>query len=230
MLSLSNCQFYCLSFNDEERKTNMYKRFEKLGINYNFYDGVQYTDPRLINRNLNKKKLSEWSCCYGHLDMIFNFYYKSDKSYGIFCENDVHIHKQLIDILPKVLSDFNILNLDILLLGYLTNFVVNESKEKCGYSLKKKTSKKPIYTYHNYPDNLVGTQMYILNRKHAKYLIDKYYKNYADENSDFISDIIITKDGNRALISPVLSVEEKINQNNHHKRCHKIHYDEYNFI
>ena len=72
--------------------------------------------------------------------------------------------------------------------------------------------------------------MYILNRKHAKYLIDKYYKNYADENSDFIADIIITKDGNRALISPVLAVEEKINQNNHHKRCHKIHYDEQIFI
>ena len=72
--------------------------------------------------------------------------------------------------------------------------------------------------------------MYILSRKHAKYLLDKYYKNYADEDNDFISDIIITKDGNRALISPVLSVEEKINQNNHHKRCHKIHYDEYKFI
>jgi hypothetical protein len=228
MLGLSNCQFYCLSFNDEEREINMIKRFDQLHIDCIFYKGVQYTDPRLININLSKKLLIEWSCCYGHLDMIYNFYYNSDKCYGIFCEND--IHKQITDILPKVLSDFNILNLDILLLGYLTNFVVNESKEKCGYSLKKKTNKKPIYTYHNYPDNLVGTQMYILSRKHAKYLIDKYYKNYADENNDFISDIIITKDGNRALISPVLAVEEKNNQNNHHKRCHKIHYDEIKFI
>jgi hypothetical protein len=230
MSSLSNCQFYCLSFNDEEKEINMIKRFDQLHIDCILYKGVQYTDPRLINRNLSKKMLIEWSCCYGHLDMIYNFYYNSDKFYGIFCENDIHIHKNLTDILPKVLSDFNILNLDILLLGYLTNFVVNERKEKCGYSLKKKTSKKPIYSYHNYPDNLVGTQMYILTRKHAKYLIDKYYQNYTDENNDFISDIIVTKDGNRALISPVLAVEEKINQNNHHKRCHKIHYDEYKFI
>ena len=45
--------------------------------------------------------------------MIYNFYYKTNKKYGIFCEDDIHIHKDLIEIMPKILLDFNILNLDI---------------------------------------------------------------------------------------------------------------------
>jgi hypothetical protein len=233
MNNLSNCQFYCLSFNNEERRNNMIRRFNKLNISCKIYHGVRHDDKRIINKNLSDYLLREWSCCYGHLDMIYNFFYKTDKKYGIFCEDDLHIRRDLIDIMPKILLDFNILNLDILLLGYLTPFNVNENMIEIGYSLKRKTNIKPIYSYHNYPEELTGTQMYILTRNHAKILLDKYYNNYADNNKTiFISDIVIIKDGNRALISPVLAVEEKQYYKNNclHNSCRKAHFKSDKFI
>lgn len=214
----------------------MIERFEKLGIfDCKFYDGVQHTDSRLINRNLDNNLLCEWSRCYGHLDMIYDFYYESDKCYGIFCEDDIHIHKDIVNIIPKILTDFNVLNLDILLLGYLTPFVVDLSLSDMGFSLKKETRIKPIYSYHNYPDELTGSQMYVINRKHAKTILDKYYKKYADNtlidsNKCFISDNLIPKEGNRALISPILSVKQKNTKNKYHKNCHKIHYNCLKFV
>jgi GR25 family glycosyltransferase involved in LPS biosynthesis len=232
MKELPDCQFYCLSFNNEERKNTMIRRFNNFDVDCKFYDGVRHDDKRIIDKNLSECLLREWSCCYGHLDMIYNFYYKTNKKYGIFCEDDIHIHKDLIEIMPKILLDFNILNLDILLLGYLTPFKVNEMID-IGYSLKRKTNIKPIYSYHNYPDKLTGTHMYVLSRKHAKVLLDKYYENYADNNKTiFISDIVITKEGNRALISPVLAVEENqsYKKNDLHNSCHKAHFKSDKFI
>jgi GR25 family glycosyltransferase involved in LPS biosynthesis len=233
MVGILNCQAYCLSFNDEEKKNNMIRRFNQLHIDCNFYEGVQYNDSRIANRNLSSSLLREWSCCYGHLDMIHDFYFKSDKPYGLFCENDIHIHKDFNIIFSKIITDFNLLNLDILLLGYLTPFVVD--KKHINFNLKRETRRKPAFSYHNYPDDLQGSQMYILSRKYAKKLIDKYYNNFADktlydDNTIFTSDNIITKDGNRALISPVLAVEEKKNQNEYHIKCHESQYKKFFFI
>ena len=104
-------------------------------------------------------------------------------------EKAIKERQDLIEILPKVLNDFNLLNLDILLLGYLTPFIVNDKMSETGFSLKRQTDIKPIYTYHNYPEELMGTQMYILSRKHAKTLLDKYYNN-SDEELELISDSI----------------------------------------
>jgi hypothetical protein len=233
MSELSNCQFYCLSFNNKERETNMIRRFNILNLDYRIYDGVKHDDQRLVKKDLSDFLLREWSCCYGHLDMIYNFYYNTDKKYGIFCEDDTHIHKDLVNIMPKILNDFNILNLDILLLGYLIPFIVNKDITDAGYSLKRKTKIKPIYSYHNYPDNLSGSQMYILSRNHAKTLLDKYYDNYADNNkTSFLSDMVVTKEGNRALISPVLAVEESQphRKNYFHNLCHKQHFNSDKFI
>ena len=44
----------------------------------------------------------------------------------------------------------NLLNLDILLLGYLTPFIVNDNMSETGFSVKRQTDIKPIYTYHRY--------------------------------------------------------------------------------
>ena len=233
MVGILNCQAYCLSFNDEEKKINMIRRFNQLHIDCILYEGVQHNDSRLINRNLSLSFLREWSCCYGHLDMINDFYLKSDKPYGLFCENDIHIHKDFNIIFSKIMTDFNLLNLDILLLGYLTPFVVD--KKHINFNLKRDTRRKPPFSYHDYPDNLQGSQMYILSRKYAKNLLDKYYKDFADktlynDNIFFTSENIITKDGNRALISPVLAVEEKKNQNEYHIKCHETHYKKHFFI
>ena len=41
------CAFYCLSYKNEERKTALKNRFSQLDINVEFYDGVEFHDPRL---------------------------------------------------------------------------------------------------------------------------------------------------------------------------------------
>jgi hypothetical protein len=40
MKEFPNCQFYCLSFNNEERKNNMIRRFNNFEVDYKFYDGI----------------------------------------------------------------------------------------------------------------------------------------------------------------------------------------------
>ena len=66
--------FYCLSYKNEERKTVLIERFNKLNINITFYDGVEFDDMRIRipaqTYAVNKKS---WSYTYGHFDMIDKF-------------------------------------------------------------------------------------------------------------------------------------------------------------
>lgn len=229
-----NYQFYCLSFNNPKRKTEMTHRFETIDIDCTFYEGVYFTDNRLINRNISDGDKRVWSCAYGHLDMIQDFYYNTYKEFGIFCEDDIYIHKNLKTVLLKIILDFKILNLDVLLLGYLVPFKIRADSN--GFSTKHTVHPSASYTYHNFPDNVWGTQMYMLSRTHAKRLIDKYATHYADqtiENKEltpFSADWIFTKEGNRALISPMLAVEDGKSkyadpgQQAFHDNCHKTHF------
>ena len=82
MTVINNCEFYCLSFNNEERKNNMIERFNNLGIECKFFQGVSYNDKRILS-TLKKNAKRLWSMTYGHLDIIFNFYYNSKKNFAI---------------------------------------------------------------------------------------------------------------------------------------------------
>ena len=65
----------------------MIMRFQYLDLSFNFYEGVDlFTDPRTKEFNI-----SASSCMYGHLDMIYKFYFNTNKKYGIFCEDDILI-------------------------------------------------------------------------------------------------------------------------------------------
>ena len=200
MNDFHNCMFLCLN----SKSKNL---FTGLGIKCNYYDITnKFNVPRDVTNNHREFN------GFAHLCMICDFYYNSSNTYGIFCENDTLIHKDIQTTLPKILLDFNILQLDILVLGYATPVVVDESMEKYGFSFKREITTETKYTYHNYPDNLKGTQMYILSRKYAKYILDKYYEGYI--NDTFIdntgqpftgTEFIITHNGNRALISPTIA-------------------------
>lgn len=79
--------------------------------------------------------------------------------------------------------------------------------------------------------------MYMLNRKVAKKFLQLYTVEYAKTtllmpNIPFFSpDWTLTKIGTRALVYPMMGIEEgqvatdDIGQIEFHKRCHKIHYD-----
>lgn len=237
------CNVYCLSFNNEERKLNMAKRFATIGLECKFSEGVYFTDNRINNYDIPNEVKRVWSCMYGHLDMINEFYYNSDSNIGIFCEDDIYIHKDFKKNLKRICFDFKILNLDVLLLGYLVPFKIDINNQY--FPMKNNViSNVGEYTYHNFLDNVWGTQMYMLSKEHAKYLLDKYdsQSGYAERTihdsslTPFSADWIITKQGNRALISPILVVEDnkcvynEKNQESFHKACHKAHFHSELFI
>lgn len=188
----------CLSFNQPNRKNLIEAKFSNLGLDIVFNKGVGFDDVRIKDIDQSLKRIS--SCMFGHLDMIDNFL-KSNKEYGFFFEDDILIDKGFAQDINSLIKNFNYLNLDILLLGYLINFdpINSPSYFKDIYSdLGRK--------FYTYPEDLWGTQGYLLSRHHAKFIIDKYYDNYLQEYikdrslKPFSADWTITKENRRALI------------------------------
>lgn len=78
--------------------------------------------------------------------------------------------------------------------------------------------------------------MYMLHRKQAQFLINKYSENYADKTIidkslvHFSADWTITKEGEKAIIFPLVAIEnydseyEDEGQDNCRKKCHHIFY------
>ena len=214
------CDFYCLSYKNEERFKRMKNRFTILNINCKFYQGVDFEDPRIKNKtDAGIQRI--WSYTYGHFDMINDFYNNSTKEYGIFCEDDIIIDKDLNKNVSEIIKDYKEMNLDVLLLGYLSQFKINEDiKNYCGYNFSEnllKNNENKNFKYFGYPDYLWGAQMYLLSKKNAKKLLDLYYNGYAEKSLidksmiPFSSDWTITKYGKRGLITPVMAIEENIN-------------------
>jgi len=217
--------FYLVNYNDDTRLNNIIRRFESIGINFKLLPPVSYEDERIKQANFDKR------ICHitvQHLDKMKDFIYNTNFEHCIICEDDVLPSKYLKEDLLKIVQEFDKLNLDILLLGYLINFsIINESFKLIDRS----------YSYHNYSDQLWGTQMYIINRKHAKFLLNKYTIEWANNNLDkpYAADWTITKEGKRAILNPMLAVEEgdiKANcsgQSNYHQNCFKFNFND-NFI
>jgi hypothetical protein len=126
--------------------------------------------------------------------------------------------------LPKVLNDMKRLNLDVLLIGCLLEFL----PEQYCFQL--------IDTgYYRYYNNIWGAQGFILTKNHAKYFIEKYTVNYIlNHYKDEVisSDWIYTKHGNRALLWPCLVIEEGNVDTDHilqikfHKICKDFLYND----
>ena len=225
---MDKVEFYCLNYNNPERKERMKTRFETLDISCNFYHGVGKYDKRFEKITINLP----YSCMYGHLDMIYHFYHHTDKPYGIFCEDDILIHKDFKQYLPKIMDDFQTLNLDVLLLGYLVTYNINQAYTN-DMELKTNYEKEDFsYKYYNFANDIWGTQMYMLSRENAKRLLDKYAIGYLEkviEDSSltpFSADHTITKDGNRALLYPLLAIEDGTTIYDHYGQK-MFHYNSY---
>ena len=80
----AKCDFYCLSYKNLERKAAMENRFKNLGIDAFMYEGVGFDDERIVGRDVDEHTKRCWSFTYGHFDLIREFYFNSEKEYGIF--------------------------------------------------------------------------------------------------------------------------------------------------
>ena len=243
-------KIYILSYNNPRRMAEMQERFDKLGVDCTFNPGVTFADPRIANRENNDKRL--WSCTYGHLDMLHDFYYNTTVKYGIFCEDDIYVHKDFKVLMPSVIKDFENLKLDTLQLGYLTRFKIEWWCNNGEWNFKTQPDfvqqMDKSYFYHIYPDGHWGAQMYMLSRHMVKHILDKYTGDYADRTltdstlPTFSPDWILTKQcpNTRALISPPLAIEDgKTDLAYHrgdwgqyifHMESHKLFYDPNIFV
>jgi GR25 family glycosyltransferase involved in LPS biosynthesis len=201
----------------------MKERFENIGIHLNIYGGVPPTDPRIENHGIPESEQRLWSVTYGHIDMMQQFL-NTNKKYGLFCEDDVMMHKELPELLPTIMNEFEEMKLDILLLGHMTNFKIEEWMQ--GYDLKHRFENRP-YKYHNYHSHHWGAHLYMISRSYAQWFIDNFGNGYADRTitdkniAPFSPDWTITKNGNRALMYPMLAVEDA--------KGHYDHYGQRNF-
>lgn len=223
MSRLNNCKLYCLSYSNKKKCNDMIERFQKLEMECHFYFGISSNDKR-IRPTLTKYNKRNLSITYSHLDIIYDFYYNSDDKFAIICEDDIIIHKQFKEIMEKAISDFTIMNLDILLLGYLLPYKISDDPVRNNFQLKHSMPKDSMFKYYCIPDYISGTHMYLINKSYARFILKTYYYNYTEiMNKYFMIDKILLSDSNRALIYPMVSVENNEQSDPYHKLCHKIH-------
>lgn len=202
---------HVLTHKNPERKARMIERFQKLRLPITIFE-------------------SEGSCMEGHLGAISQFY-QSGKPYGIICEDDIYIHKDFANRLSQILFDFKEMSLDVLLLGYL--ITCRLERYYVNYPLKLD---RGTYFYTDYPKKLWGAQMYMITRDYAEQVLKNMSSPEKVSPDLFISDWIITKYGKRALIYPMLAVEEGDTPNRlktqkmYHLACKSANYIESEFI
>jgi len=90
-----------------------------------------------------------------------------------------------------------------MLLGYLITFI----PENLHFQIQHETKNRK---YCKFPNDLWGSQMYLISRRHANTLLEKYTIDFAIANKKipFSPDWTITKDGNNVIAYPMLAVEE----------------------
>ena len=220
--------FYCINYKDDFRKGKLETRFRNLGLHLHFVAPVEKNDPRLEVQNVPDDKRT-CAIMLQHLDSIRHFMENTDLPYCIVCEDDILLTKHFRENLKEAVVSFEELDLDVLLLGYLAPFKIESWNS--WFPLK---TESVHFRYMGYPNDLWGAQMYLLSRKHAQELLEKYTVEWAIQNVDkpYNPDWTITKDGNRAIMYPMLAVEEgttktdHTNQNEFHHRVFITNYVE----
>ena len=230
-----NIPVYVVNYKNEERKNKMTERFNTVEINPIFIKEVHSNDNRL-NYNIDISIKRIWSIMLQHLDCMKDFFENTDKTHCIICEDDIYISKNITNDIESIITNFDELELDILMLGYLLNHKIdnNNYHHNHYFPVLNNANINNEYMYHSYPDDIWGTQMYLISRNYAEFLLNKFTPQFAFENIDTLNynpDWIITKNGKRALINPMIAVEEGINLSNHegqinfHKSCCECNYN-----
>lgn len=222
---------YVINYKNEQRRNRMRDRFTRFGIEPIFTPPVEGTDSRLASTPDDCKRV--WAVMLQHLDSIRHFYEHTTASHCIVCEDDIHIAKNFLTDLTEIIPIFDQLELDVLMLGYLLPFKIDMSTElhQQHFPIIKQSK---TFTFHRYPDDIWGSQMYMLPRRYAEFMLEVFTVNYALENIktlNFNPDWIMTKYGNRAMIAPMIAVEEGVNvsgddsQVYYHSLCHDVNFN-----
>ena len=198
----SKVSFYCVNYKDDERRERMKNRFKNLEYKLTFVPPVEQNDIRLQNIDVLLDK-RVYSIMLQHMDSIRDFVEKTEDDYCIVCEDDILIVKNFREQISELISVYNTLKIDTMLLGYLITFI----PENLHFQIQHETKNRK---YCKFPNDLWGSQMYLISRRHANTLLEKYKIDFAIANKKipFSPDWTITKDGNNVIAYPMLAVEE----------------------
>ncbi len=212
---------YCISHNNQERKSRMTRRFEKLSIPYHF---SQTCDE----------------CMLSHRKALQEFIEDNTTEFGIICEDDVYIKLSFVRDIQKFLSFMERRpSLDLLLIGYLLHPSIDIATHP-DFTVEYPIGSKTCYPYtlYSYPTNLWGAQMYIVSKTSARSILRRTTKERcALLDVPFSADFTITKIPYCVLAYPPIAVEEGYIQNPNpsqeqitfHKECSK-RYDPTSFL
>lgn len=247
-MSELNLPIYVISFKNPERKQRMINRFQSVGFNLIFTPEVYKDDTRITSlsdkEKYNKIDPRTWSIMLQHMDAIRDFYENTQSDLCIVCEDDIMISKNFKEEITTIIPIFNELKLDVLMLGFLLPFKIEDYNwhfpKVYSYSSESSNlSNVSSFNIHKYPNDVWGTQMYMISRSYAKFLLETFDITYAYNNIEtypYSCDWIITKNGNRALVYPIIALEEGVNlsdcydQVDYHKRCFNAQYEPDRFI
>jgi len=217
---MDDIHVYSFSYNNPERFARMNERFNTAGFPIHWVDPVLLTDSRL--NDVPGSRIH--AIMYNHMDMIRQFL-SSSASWGIFCEDDIYIRKDFAKTLRQAIDGYTRLELDVLLLGYLIPYAPVTSSTHGIHSMLE-----PTFSFITYCDDLWGSQMYLLDRKAAQVLMDKY-GDHACVEGPYSPDWTLTKFGKRAAIYPMIAVEEgnvcteNEGQQTFHRDCIAVNYN-----
>jgi hypothetical protein len=222
-----------VNFLDEFRRSKMVKRFDRLHIPVNFVSPVFKSDSRLSIEGIREEHKRTYSIMLQHVDSIQDFLNTTDESekYCIVCEDDILLSKRLLEKLPEICSNFLDLELDVLLLGYLSPDKILDS------IIFPVLKNEKEFTYTGYHSDLWGSQMYMVSREYAKRVVETFHPGYIlrEDSLPYNPDWTITKCGKRALINPMLALEEGevknecYAQSSFHRRCFEMNFVEGEF-
>ena len=162
---------YCLNYNNEQKRASMSARFQQLGLPLFLYDGVGHDDPRLDKVRDDPALRRLWSVTYGHLDMLEQFL-ATDRAFGVFCEDDIVVNRELAYHLPHVMNDMGTHGIDFLLLGYMTTAPIRPSFMHTHLgNTDVPYCTRPEWSYFSYPAYQWGVHMYMVTRAGAQELV-----------------------------------------------------------
>jgi len=237
---IQKTKIYCINFNDSDRRTKMSNRFQSIGLTPHFTEPVYDTDPRIAAVPLAQyphivPRTS--AIMLQHLDSMTHFLETTDSEYEycLICEDDVLISRQFLTEYETVIEKWDSLGIDVLLLGCLQFFRLYVGAAWYDHLCD---SSDGNFRFFRHPDHLWGSQMYVVSRKHAEYLTRTYTVEYAQNHPELPHnpDWVITKMGRRAMVYPMLAMEEgntKIgddSQRDFHRTVFQEHYDETRYM
>jgi hypothetical protein len=201
-------QVYCSSYNNEIRLREMNQRFKTLDIDIQWIDPVGPDDPRIIECNPPRGNPKTDANTFSQLRALETFL-KSDKEFAVVCEDDIYIRKSFKKDIQVAIDAMKRLDLNIILLGYLLNYIPIETR--VNYHNLVETP----FVFLNIFNETWGAQMYLINRAGAEHCLRLFSDiKETEKTTCFSPDWTITKISKSACMYPMLAVEKVYNITN----------------